>query len=217
MDTAGALYPPLGAANQAVGMVKGALQSVRDAKAAESPQGAVSKLVGVVPVVGQPISDLSQPAVAVSEGRAPSKAENLGALKGGAELATLAAAPKVLARFHGKGTPAEAPAEAPTSAPPAVEPAAEPVIGDEGPRLSGGSEVSGMTKRAPFDVTEHVKNLADADKQAAAEAAFKDKLTGLWNRRAFEEGFGNRGKVAITDLDNFKTEINDKLGHACWR
>jgi diguanylate cyclase (GGDEF)-like protein len=48
------------------------------------------------------------------------------------------------------------------------------------------------------------------------ELAMKDHLTGLPNRRLFEEqlsrALGGRAHVALVDLDEFKT-INDRLGH----
>lgn len=72
------------------------------------------------------------------------------------------------------------------------------------------------------DTLVHVE-MEDVDEEVRQEQALKrqadhDGLTGLLNRRAFEEqlrealGAGSDGTLFLVDLDNFKT-VNDCLGH----
>jgi len=53
-------------------------------------------IVSAVPIVGEPLAELAEPSIAYSEGRAPTHEENVSAVEGGAALAALALAPKVM-------------------------------------------------------------------------------------------------------------------------
>ncbi|MED5369948.1 MAG: GGDEF domain-containing protein [Myxococcota bacterium] len=74
-----------------------------------------------------------------------------------------------------------------------------------------------------MEVDEQGREQSRARTQALADAAMRDPLTGLYNRRAFEvlaqeaaEAIALRGEhmgVLFVDLDHFK-RINDELGHA---
>jgi len=64
-------------------------------------------------------------------------------------------------------------------------------------------------------------NVLQIDNKELLLAAYRDKLTGLKNRRAFEEDLENniakkeKFSLAIIDIDYFK-KINDTYGHLIW-
>jgi hypothetical protein len=134
-DEALNLFPPARGASQVVEMVQSGADYIRQARAAGSRARAASKVVGAVPIVGPPISDLTQPAVTYSEGRAPTKEENLGALRGGAALGTMAVLPEVSKRVATKMAAKGAGAPAATALVDVTDTQAnEPVAHDETPR-----------------------------------------------------------------------------------
>lgn len=55
-------------------------------------------ILSAVPIVGAPVAALAEPSIAYNEGRAPTHEENVSAVEGGAALATLIAAPKVIGK-----------------------------------------------------------------------------------------------------------------------
>ncbi len=80
------------------------------------------------------------------------------------------------------------------------------------------------TREAGFSRTalSAAESTRDAARHAFAmeQLAFRDALTGLWNRRAYDDRFaevrehpGARAMVLMVDIDRFKS-INDTYGHA---
>jgi diguanylate cyclase (GGDEF)-like protein len=65
-------------------------------------------------------------------------------------------------------------------------------------------------------ISKRTSDLAFANQQLT-EMAYRDALTGLWNRRALHEYLDSKttdtGSVLIIDIDHFK-RLNDQFGHA---
>ena len=94
--------------------------------------------------------------------------------------------------------------------------------------IAGIDEIARITTTMMNRVRDAERRLARADEETQAlraklaeahQAARSDTLTGLANRRAFDEAFANRNQAAgpwclsVIDVDRFK-QVNDENGHA---
>ena len=96
---------------------------------------------------------------------------------------------------------------------------------DVEPTVGGGRTLlatSLLTIAAAGVVAEHAALRLDAARQQLEDLSLRDPLTGLWNRRAFDDRLtaavnraqrGATSVLAIIDLDAFK-QVNDTHGHA---
>jgi diguanylate cyclase (GGDEF)-like protein/PAS domain S-box-containing protein len=94
------------------------------------------------------------------------------------------------------------------------------------PRVTGCSQIGADAAGSHYEAFSRTAlSAADAARDAARHAfameqlAYRDALTGLWNRRAYDDRFadvchpaGPGGTVLMVDVDRFKT-INDTRGH----
>lgn len=99
-----------------------------------------------------------------------------------------------------------------------------PIAGEKGPAGAiaawtvGGLEPTGPALAAFRSAIEAAapRLLAALDRRSLSEAAQRDSLTGLLNRRGFDEvmtAFGEpTGALIYADIDHFKS-VNDRLGH----
>lgn len=210
-DVAGKMFPPAAIASQAVGMIRSGADYLQQARAAGSRAGAASKAIGAVPVAGPPLSDLSQPAVAYSEDRPPTKEENLGALRGGATVATMAALPAVMkrvaARFGAKPAApaaAEAPAvsgEATTQAQPAEQPAEEAETSTSNVATSKASDALPERESADFGPALRTLFTGERDVRSAEANQLADKIRKLVPDHVHQE--------ALTLMRDFKDKPDE--------
>lgn len=166
-----------GQIQQGVQMVEGIADAARRAKAAPSASRAVQAGVSGVPMVGAPLAAVAGPAITYAEGTAPTHAENVAAVEGGATLATVIAAPKVIGKV-GRMAEARAARIANIEAARGVEPgtAETPQTTPEEVALANrAGEAQAIAKPRLSDHEAMVKNLRETQARNAAATSLSDE------------------------------------------